>query len=44
LKKQGRERKRRGRERLEREDALYVEYLGIWPVTAGIEEKRKGNR
>ena len=39
-----RKKKKEEEEQLERGDALCVGYLGIWPVTAGIEEKRKGDR
>ena len=39
-----RKKKKEEEERLERGDALCVEYLGTWPVIAGIEEKRKGDR
>ena len=35
---------RKGKERSEKEDVLCAGYLGIWPVIAEIEEKRKGDR
>ena len=41
LKKQRKGKKRGGRKQLGREDVLYVGYLGIWPVTAEIEERKR---
>jgi len=35
------EEEEREKERLEREGVLYVGYLGIWPIIAEIEKRRR---